>query len=76
MWGTIRSKLINITLYQAILVPRGTFNESVTVGDKVKVYRAYFEDEIGCIVPLQGTENYYFELAAEEKTEVVDEEET
>jgi hypothetical protein len=69
---TICSDIINVTVYQATPQPWGTCDESVTIGDAVEVYGAYVEDETGCIVTLQGSEDYYFELA-EEGTEVVDE---
>jgi hypothetical protein len=78
--STICSDPIDVIVDQAIPGSWGTVNENVTIGDAVDVCGAYFEDEIGCIVTLQGSEDYYFELAEEEvegetdgETEVVSE---
>ncbi len=70
--GAICSDIINVTVAQATPGPWGTVDENVTVGDSVEVYGAYVEDETGCTVTLQGSMDYYFELADEE-TEVVEE---
>ena len=69
--GAICSDVINVTVAQATLGPWGVYDENVTVGDMVEVFGAYVEDETGCSVTLQGSEDYYFELADEE-TEVVE----
>jgi len=62
------SEMINVTVYQATPGPWGTFDENVEVGDMVEVYGACVEDETGCIVAvtLQGSEEYYLELAEDE----------
>jgi hypothetical protein len=72
--GTFCSDMINVTVYQATPGPWGTFDENVEVGDMVEVYGACVMDETGCIaaVTLQGSEEYYLELADEE-AEVVEE---
>ena len=69
--------MINVTVYQATPGPWGTFDENVVAGDMVEVYGACVVDETGCIaaVTLQGSEEYYLELAEEaEDGEVVEEE--
>ena len=68
----ICSDIINVTVFQATPPPWGFYDENVTVGDMVEVYGAYVEDETGCFVTLQGSEEYYFEIA-EEEAEVVEE---
>ena len=75
--GIICSDVINVTVAQATLGPWGVYDENVIVGDMVEVFGAYVEDETGCSVTLQGSEEYYFELADEvaevvEETEVVE----
>lgn len=62
----ICSDIINVTVYQATPPPWGTYDENITVSDSVEVFGAYVEDETGCTVTLQGSEEYYFELADEE----------
>lgn len=68
----ICSEMINVTVFQATPPPWGTFDESVVVGDEVEVFGAYIEDETGCSVTLQGSEDYFF-MAALEDEEVADE---
>jgi hypothetical protein len=75
------SQVVNVTVFQATPGPWGFVDENVTEGSVVEVFGAYVEDETGCMVTLEGSEEYYFVLAAEEEaeeevveTEVVDEE--
>lgn len=68
----ICSEIVNVTVFQATPPPWGTFDENVTAGQEVEVYGAYIEDETGCTVTLQGSEDYYF-MAALEDEEVADE---
>jgi hypothetical protein len=74
--GLICSDLVNVTVAQATLGPWGVYDENVTVGDSVEVFGAYVEDETGCSVTLQGSEDYYLEFAEEgtEGDEVVEDE--
>jgi len=67
----ICSEIINVTVFQATPPPWGTFDENVVVGDEVEVFGAYIEDETGCSVTLQGSEDYFF-MAALEDDEVVE----
>lgn len=67
----ICSETINVTVFQATPGPWGTFDENVVVGDEVEVFGAYIEDETGCSVTLQGSEDYFF-MAALEDDEVVE----
>ncbi|HII06225.1 MAG TPA: hypothetical protein HA349_02585 [Methanotrichaceae archaeon] len=73
--GTFCSEIVNVTVFQATPGPWGTFDENITGGDIVEVYGAFVEDETRCIaaVTLQGSEEYYFELADEVADEVVEE---
>jgi hypothetical protein len=68
------TEIVNVTVSQATPPPWGTFDENVEVGDMVEVYGACIIDETGCIaaVTLQGSEEYYLQLA-EEETEVAEE---
>ncbi len=73
------TEIVNVTVFQATPPPWGTFDENVEVGDMVEVYGACIMDETGCIaaVTLQGSEEYYLQLAEEEievaeETEVVE----
>lgn len=72
------SQVINVTVYQATPGPWGFVDENVTEGSVVEVFGAYAEDETGCMVTLEGSEEYYLVLAIEdvgeeevEETEVV-----
>ena len=70
------SDMINVTVSQATLGPWGTYDENVVAGDMVEVFGACVMDETGCIasVTLQGSEEYYLELAEEDEDgEVVEE---
>ncbi|MDF0593343.1 hypothetical protein P0O24_07085 [Methanotrichaceae archaeon M04Ac] len=67
------SEIVNVTVFQATPPPWGTFDENVEAGDEVEVYGAYIEDETGCTVTLQGSEDYYFQAVVVEADEVVDE---
>ncbi len=62
------SDMINVTVSQATLGPWGTVDENVTAGNTVEVYGACIMDETGCIaaVTLEGSADYYLELATEE----------
>ncbi len=70
------SDMINVTVAQATPGPWGTYDESIVAGDMVEVWGACVMDETGCIaaVTLQGSEDYYLELAEEDEDgEVVEE---
>jgi len=67
----ICSEIINVTVFQATPGPWGTFDENVEAGQEVEVFGAYIEDETGCSVTLQGSEDYFF-MAALEDDEVVE----
>jgi len=69
----ICNEIINVTVFQATPGDWGTFDENVEVGDEVEVFGAYIEDETGCSVTLQGSEDYYFQGVVVEADEVVDE---
>ncbi len=67
----ICSEIINVTVFQATPGPWGTFDENVEAGQEAEVFGAYIEDETGCSVTLQGSEDYFF-MAALEEDEVVE----
>ena len=70
------TEIVNVTVSQTTPPPWGTFDENVEVGDMVEVFGACIMDETGCIaaVTLQGSEEYYLELAADEVAEDGEEE--
>ncbi len=61
--AVICSEVVNVTVSQATLGPWGVFDANVTEGSVVDVFGAYVEDETGCMVTLEGSEEYYFVLA-------------
>jgi len=64
--GVICSDVVDVIVAQAIPGSWGTFDENITIGDAVEVNGAYIEDENGCIVTLQGSDDYYFVLTEKE----------
>ncbi len=73
--AVICSEVVNVTVSQATPGPWGVFDANVTEGSVVDVFGAYVEDETGCMVTLEGSEEYYFVLADEEEDEEEDEDE-
>lgn len=53
--------VLKVIVYQAIPDEWGYVDSETEVGDEVAVYGAYIENDSGCIVTLQGSEEYFFE---------------